>query len=664
MQFEWRSTLAVGAIALAAVSIGKGADAPATDATRASQQRVLQEYPFADRQDFEDAKRGLIEALPGNVVRDAAGQVAWDLRPFLAFEGEEKPAPDTVNPALWRHAQLNNINGLFEIIPGIYQARGFDVAVATFIRGKLGWIVVDPLTSQESARTALALLFKHEGELPVTAVIYTHGHADHYLGAGGVIDPVEAARRRVPILAPEGFIEGLFSESVLAGNAMGRRFQFQSGQGVPIGPEGTVDFGQGKVPGARGHGGLIAPTLYINAQNSSQVLDGTEFVFQRTDGTESPGEMNFWLPGYKALCMSEVVNHGLHNIVTPRGALARDALGWAKYIDAARERWGDQAQVLFATHRWPVWGKERVIGLLEDHRDVYKYLHDQTVHLANLGYGPAEIAERIHLPEAISKNWSNHGYYGSLKLGSRGVYQRYLGFYDGHPANLDPLPPGDLARRYVDAMGGGGAILAKAQTAYAAGDYRWVAELLRQLVFADPANAAARELQAKAFEQLGYQAESALWRNIYLRGAKELQEWTPEPKAGSGGRWVTAKSLHLYATADVLDYLAVRVDGPRAATADLSIGVELSDTGEKLDLHLARGVLNYEFRPPRRTPVLGVQTTRPVLDELVSGEVSMEDARSRGQVRLEGAAAAWAAFTALLDDFSADFPIITRPAAP
>jgi alkyl sulfatase BDS1-like metallo-beta-lactamase superfamily hydrolase len=286
------------------------------------------------------------------------------------------------------------------------------------------------------------------------------------------------------------------------------------------------------------------------------------------------------------------------------------------------------------------------------------------VHLANLGYGPAEIAERIHLPEAISKNWSNHGYYGSLKLGSRGVYQRYLGFYDGHPANLDPLPPGDLARRYVDAMGGGGAILAKAQTAYAAGDYRWVAELLRQQVFADPANAAARELQAKAFEQLGYQAESALWRNIYLRGAKELREWTPEPKAGSGGRWVTAKSLHLYATADVLDYLAVRVDGPRAATADLSIGVELSDTGEKLDLHLARGVLNYEFRPPRRTPVLGVQTTRPVLDELVSGEVSMEDARSRGQVRLEGAAAAWAAFTALLDDFSADFPIITRPAAP
>ncbi|MGA2738898.1 MAG: alkyl sulfatase dimerization domain-containing protein [Bryobacteraceae bacterium] len=652
------------AIVLAGVSICNGADAPATDATRAAQQHVLQNYPFADRQDFEDAKRGLIEALPGDVIHDAAGQVVWDLRPFLAFEGEDQPAPDSVNPALWRHAQLNNINGLFEVIPGIYQARGFDVAVATFIRGKLGWIVVDPMTSEEGARTALELLFKHEGKLPVTAVIYTHGHADHYLGAGGVIDAADAAQRHVPILAPEGFLEGLFSESVLAGNAMGRRFQFQSGLGIPVGPAGTVDFGQGKVPGARGHGGLIAPTLFINAQNSSQVLDGTQFVFQRTDGAESPGEMNFWLPSYRALCMSEVVNHGLHNIVTPRGAQARDALAWAKYIDAARERWGDQAQVLFATHRWPVWGKDRVIGLLEDHRDLYKYLHDQTVHLANLGYGPAEIAERIQLPAAISKNWSNHGYYGSFKLGSRGVYQRYLGFYDGNPANLDPLPPADLARRYVDAMGGGDAILAKAQAAYDAGDYRWVAELLKQLVFADPANAGARDLQAKAFEQLGYQAESALWRNIYLRGAKELREWTPEHKAGSGGRWVTAKALHLYATADVLDYLAVRVDGPRAATADLSIGVELSDTGEKLDLHLARGVLNYEFRPPRRTPPLTVHTTRAVLDALFSGELGLEEARGRGQARLEGDVAAWTAFTALLDDFSPDFPVVTRPLSP
>jgi alkyl sulfatase BDS1-like metallo-beta-lactamase superfamily hydrolase len=421
-----------------------------------------------------------------------------------------------------------------------------------------------------------------------------------------------------------------------------------------------VDFGQGKVPGSRGKGGLIAPTIYIAAQNSSQLLDGTEFVFQRTDGTESPGEMNFWLPSYRALCMSEVVNHGLHNIVTPRGALARDALGWAKYIDAARERWGDQAQVLFATHRWPVWGKDRVIGLLEDHRDLYKYLHDQTVHLANLGYGPAEIAERIHLPEAISRNWSNHGYYGSLKFGSRGVYQRYLGFYDGHPANLDPLPPADLARRYVDAMGGGDAIMAKAQAAFDAGDYRWVAELLRQLVFADPANAAARELQAKTFEQLGYQAESALWRNIYLRGAKELREWTPEHKAGTGGRWVTAKALDRYSTADALDYVAVRVDGPRAATANLSIGVELSDTGERLDLHLARGVLNYELRAPRGTPDISLHTSRPVLDELLSGELSLDDARSGGRLHLEGDAGAWAAFTALLDDFAADFPVVTR----
>jgi alkyl sulfatase BDS1-like metallo-beta-lactamase superfamily hydrolase len=352
---------------------------------------------------------------------------------------------------------------------------------------------------------------------------------------------------------------------------------------------------------------------------------------------------------------------GCTNIVTPRGALARDALGWAKYIDAARERWGDQAQALFATHRWPVWGKERVIGLLEDHRDLYKYLHDQTVHMANLGYGPTEIAEQIQLPAAISKNWSNHGYYGSLKLGSRGVYQRYLGFYDGNPANLDPLPPADLARRYVDAMGGSAAILSKAHAAYDTGDYRWVVELLHQLVFAEPANADARELQAQAFEQLAYQAESALWRNIYLRGAKELRGWAPDRRAGIGGRWVTAKALHLYDTADVLDYLAVRVNGPRAAAADLSIGVDLSDTGEKLELHLARGVLNYEFRPPRQTPALAVRTTRLVFDGLASSELSLEDARAHGQLGTDGDVAVWTAFTAMLDDFSADFPVLTRP---
>jgi alkyl sulfatase BDS1-like metallo-beta-lactamase superfamily hydrolase len=651
------------AFLFAAGTLCYAADVPATEATRAAQRHVLQEYPFSDRQDFEDAKRGLIEALPGGMIHDEAGRVVWDMRPFLAFEGEEQPAPDTVNPALWRHAQLNNISGLFEVIPGIYQARGFDVAVATFIRGKSGWIVVDPLSSEESARTALNLLFKHKGKLPVTAVIYTHGHADHYLGAGGVIDSGDAAQRHVPVLAPEGFLEGLFTESVLAGNAMGRRFQFQSGMGIPTGTEGVVDFGQGKVPGSRGRTGFIAPTLFIVNENSKQMLDGTEFVFQRTDGTESPGEMNFWLPSYHALCMSEVVNHGQHNIVTPRGALARDALGWAKYIDAAREHWGDQADVLFATHRWPVWGHERVIGLLEDHRDLYKYLHDQTVHLANLGYGPEEIAERIQLPQAISKNWSNHGYYGSFKFGSRGVYQRYLGFYDGHPANLDPLPPADLARRYVEALGGGDAILTRAQTAYDAGDYRWVAELLRQLVFADPANAAARELQAKAFVQLAYQAESALWRNIYMRGAKELREWAPEHQPGAGGRWVTAGALSRYSTADVLDYLAVRVDGPRAATSDILIGFNLSDTGEKLELHLARGVLNYEFRAPRRMPALRLEATRAVLNGLVSGELTLDEVRNRGQVRIDGDAAEWARFTTLLDDFSADFPVVTRPPA-
>jgi alkyl sulfatase BDS1-like metallo-beta-lactamase superfamily hydrolase len=651
------------AILCAVASICHAADEPATETTRAAQRRVVQEYPFADRQDFEDAKRGLIEALPGEVIYDQAGHAAWDMRPFEAFEGETEAAPDTVNPALWRHAQLNNISGLFEVIPGIYQARGFDVAVATFIRGKAGWIVVDPLSSEESAHTALELLFKHAGKLPVTAVIYTHGHGDHYLGAGGVIDSDEALRRHVPVLAPEGFLEGLFTESVLAGNAMGRRFQFQSGLGVPIGPEGTVDFGQGKAPGSRGKTGFMAPTLFISDRNAAQVLDGTDFVFQRTEGTESPGEMNFWLPGYRALCMSEVVNHGQHNIVTPRGALARDALGWAKYIDAARERWGDQAVVLFATHRWPVWGHERVVGLLEDHRDLYKYLHDQTVHLANLGYGPAEIAERMQLPPALLKNWSNHGYYGSFKFASRGVYQRYMGFYDGHPANLDPLPPADLARHYVDAMGGSDAILTKARGAYEAGEYRWVAELLRQLVFADPANAPARELQAKAFVQMGYQAESALWRNIYLRGAKELREWTPEHQSGAGVRWVAAAALSRYSTADVLDYLAVRVDGPRAANSDILVGFDLQDTKEKLELHLARGVLNYELRAPRVTPALAIVTTRAVFDGLVSGELTLDEARKQSRLRIEGDAGVWGRFTRLLDDFSAGFPVVTPPVA-
>lgn len=647
------------AVLPAAQSVCRAADPQTTDATRATQRRVLQGDTFSDRQDFEDARRGLIEALPGAVIQDAAGKVVWDLRPFLAFEGQDEPAPDTVNPALWRHAQLNNINGLFEVIPGIYQARAFDVAVVTFIRGKQGWIVVDPLTSEESSHAALELLFKHEGKLPVTAVIYTHGHADHYLGAGGVIDPADAAKRGVPILAPEGFLEGLFTESVLAGNAMGRRFQFQSGQGIPIGPAGTVDFGQGKAPGSRGKGGMVPATLFIGAQNSSQVLDGTEFVFQRTDGTESPGEMNFWLPGYHALCMSEVVNHGLHK--------HRDAAGCA---GARRPRLGQIHRRRTGTLGRP--GPSPV----------------RHAPLAGMGKGTRDrVVGRPPRPLQIpARSDCTHGEPGLRSHRDRrtdpapgGNFEKLVESWvlrqleAGIPRRL-PALSGILRRQSGEpgpatASGSGPPVMWTPWAGPPRSCPRPMPPTIRETIdgwwncctnWFSP-NVDARELQAQAFEQLAYQAESALWRNIYLRGAKELRGCAPDRRAGIGGRWVTAKALHLYDTADVLDYLAVRVNGPRAAAADLSIGVDLSDTGEKLELHLARGVLNYEFRPPRQTPALAVRTTRLVFDGLASSELSLEDARAHGQLGTDGDVAVWTAFTAMLDDFSADFPVLTRP---
>ncbi|MFN5782047.1 MAG: alkyl/aryl-sulfatase, partial [Novosphingobium sp.] len=497
---------------------------PATAATRAVLAEAAKSLPPEDGADFEFARRGFIATWPDAIIRQANGTPSFDLSGNDFIEG---PAPDTVNPALWRQNRVLRAEGLFRLAPGLYQVRNFDNSNVSFIETPRGWIVIDPLTVEEVAKAAFDLLKKHVADKPVLAVIYTHGHTDHFAGATGIIDPRDVAAGKIQVIAPKGFVEEVISEWMLAGTAMGRRAFYQFGYFLPRGPQGHAGMGMGTAIAA-GKQGFIPPTLEIERTGQSVTIDGVELVFQMTPGAEAPTEFNLWIPSLKALCLAETATSTLHNVQTLRGAKVRDAKAWADYLTEALRLWGDQAELSFASHHWPRFGNGPVRQHLTHQRDAYKFIHDQAVRRMNQGQTPTEIAEGLKLPKALRNDWSVREYYGTVSHNAKAVYDRYMGWYDGVPANLNRLPPVEKAKRMVRAMGGAKALHKQAAAAFAAGDYRWSVELANYGVFADPQDRTARTILANSYEQLGYQSESGIWRNIYLTGARELRQGRPD----------------------------------------------------------------------------------------------------------------------------------------
>ncbi len=624
----------------------------ATPITDAYNRAVLETLPFEDTQDFEDARRGFLGTLPEVEIKNSQGRVVWSLRDYAFLDDEH--APPTVNPSLWRQARLNMHHGLFLVTDRIYQIRGFDISNMTLIEGDRGLIVIDPLISTEVARAGLALYFQHRGERPVTAIIYSHSHADHYGGVRGVVHEDDIRAGTVDVWAPDRFMEEVVSENVLAGTAMIRRAQFQFGATLPKGPRGQVDAGLGKVT-SRGTVTLIPPTRVIRAPLETHCIDGVEMVFQLTPETEAPAEMHMFYPAFRALNLAENATHNLHNIYPIRGAQARDANAWARYLNEAMDRFGRGADVVFAQHHWPVWDNARVLDYLGKQRDLYKYLHDQTVRLMNQGYKPAEIAERLTLPKSLGSTWHTRGYYGTLSHNAKAVYQRYIGWYDGNPANLNPLPPIERGRKYVEYMGGAETAIRRAREDFANGEYRFVAEAMSHVVFADPSNTDARQLAAEALEQLGYASESATWRNAYLLGALELRQPLPGTvaRAPISPDVVRAMSLDL-----LFNYLGVRLNGEKAAGKSVVINWVFSDLGRPYVLNLENCALTHLADRQSERADATVTLERTVLDRLILREITWADAVEGGLVVADGNGAKVAELLGLLDDFPLMFEVI------
>jgi alkyl sulfatase BDS1-like metallo-beta-lactamase superfamily hydrolase len=581
---------------------------------------LLSTLPFDDTSDFEDAQRGFIGRLDPCIVKAADGRVVWDNESYRAFL--EGPAPDSVNPSLWRQSILSAIDGFFEVVPGIYQVRGLDLSNITFVEGDSGVLVIDPLISIETAAAALALYRAHRGDRPAVGVIYTHSHVDHFGGVKGVTSQAHVDAGHCPVMAPEGFMEHAVAENVYAGPAMTRRAGYMYGAALARGPHGQVGAGLGQTT-SMGTPSLIAPTDSITATGETRTIDGIRMEFQLTPGTEAPAEMNVLFPDQGALCMAENTTHVLHNVLTIRGAVVRDARVWSRYITEAMDLFGERMDVVFASHHWPTWGRERALGYLSLQRDLYAYLHDQTLRLLNRGLVGSEIAEVMQLPPALERAWHARGYYGSVSHNVKAIYQRYMGWYDGNPAHLWEHPPVEKAQRYVAAMGGAEAVLERAQEAVEAGDFRWAVEILNHLIFAEPELKAAHALQADAFEQLGFGSENGTWRSAYLAGATELREGSFGTPASTG----SPDMLAALSPEQLFDAIAIRVDGPRAWEVTLSIGIVLADTDESYRLDLRNGVLIHRPAPADGVDLV-VRTTRAAMPGLLAG--SLEGASLQG----------------------------------
>jgi len=626
---------------------------PASEFTRLANAAVLDQLPFEDVSDFERASRGFIAGPDELVISGDSGQIAWDMTVYDFIEGD---APPSVNPSLWRQAKLNGITGLFEVVDGIYQVRGYDLSNVSFIRGETGWIVIDPLITVEAARAALALINEELGARPVVAVIYSHSHADHFGGVRGVTTPEDVATGRVRILAPEGFSHHAVSENVLAGNVMTRRAEYMFGGLLEADPLGRVDAGLGKTT-SQGRVSMIPPTDIVHETPTPITIDGVEMIFMYTPNAEAPAEMMFYLPQWKAFCPAEEANAVFHNLYTLRGAQVRSGKDWAAWLEEAIVLFGDEMEVVFGSHHWPRWGREEAVEYLANQRDLYAFVHDQTLRLANQGLTPREIAETLELPPSLGKQWYNRDYYGTVSHNSKATYQYYLGWFDGNPAHLSPLPPVESGALYVEWMGGADAMIEKGRESFAKGEYRWVAEAMNHLVFAEPENHRARWLQADALEQLGYQAESGPWRNFYLTAAQELREGV------AGSRNVDTASPDVVAGMDsemVFDFMAVRLKGLQAAETDLALQLFFTDRDELWVLDLENGVLHAREGARHPDPDVGLTMTRPDFLSLLSGEVGMPTLLAGGRIDVSGNPLALARFGGLFDRFERGFEIV-RP---
>lgn len=610
-----------------------------------------------DPSDIERARRGHIASLANSTIVGPGGRTVFDVGAY-DFLRRGDSSPDTVNPNLWRHAVLNAHHGLFEVTSGVWQVRGYDISNITFLRGEKGWIVIDPLTSEHTARASLQLINEHVEQRPVTAVIYTHSHADHFGGVLGVTSRAEVDAGKCRIIAPEHFMRETIGENVIAGPAMARRATYQFGPLLPPGPRGHVDCGLGTaVPISPPT--LLAPTEDITRTGQELVVDGVRVIFQLTPETEAPAEMNFYFPDLKALCMAENCSHTMHNLVPIRGALVRNALNWSKYINESLQLFGDEATVLFTSHNWPRWENSDVRQFLVLQRDLYKWMHDQTMRLANKGFTPLEIAETLELPEEFQRHEHTRGFYGDLVHNAKAVYQRYLSWYDGNPANLHKHPPAEVGKRYVDLAGGADALLEHASSAFDRGDYRWVAELVNHLVFADPTNARARDLQARALEQLGYQAESATFRNAYLMGAMELRQGPPANPNPN----VRARSLVREMTVDqVFDTISVRTISENLGGVSLATNWKFTDLRGTPDEQWTLGVSNrtiYSSRGSHTSDAAATVTlARSKFLDIVLQDTTFVDAVKAGDVVIDGDAGALITIFGNLDTFSMGFPIV------
>jgi alkyl sulfatase BDS1-like metallo-beta-lactamase superfamily hydrolase len=626
---------------------------PATHHTRSSNQP---DDRIFDPADLERVRRGFVGALSGGILDDAGRHVIDPRRYEFLRDGRD--VPDTVNPHLWRHATLNAHHGLFEVCDGIWQVRGYDISNVTFIRGATGWIVVDPLTTMATAKASYELITEHVGHRPVVAVIYTHSHADHFGGVFGVTSQADVDAGRCAIIAPEGFLHEAIGENIIAGPAMARRATYQFGPLLEADPTGHVDCGLGNsVP--MGPPGLIAPTIEVTKTGEEMTVDGVRIVFQLTPETEAPAEMNFSFPDFAALCMAENCSHTMHNLVPIRGALVRNALQWSKYINEAIELFAADTQVLFASHNWPRWGAADVAEYLTLQRDLYRWMHDQTMRRANRGLVATEIAEELQLPPEFLAQEHTRGFYGDLVHNAKAVYQRYLSWYDANPANLHKLPPVEAGTRYVELAGGMDRLLAHARERFDSGDYRWVVEVVNHAVFADPTNQAARNLQADALEQLGYQAESSTFRNAYLMGAKELREGPPKLTQGARRARDMIRAMTIE---QVFDTIGVRIKSEAIGGVNVAVNWTFTDMAGTSDERWILGLSNralYATRG-RHDPKahVTVTMTREMLLNVIAQDTTFLDEIGKGTIVLEGDAAAMLTIFGNVDEIAAGFAIV------
>ena len=616
----------------------------------ASSRAAGDDLPFDDERDFEAARRGFVVGLAQPQVRTADGRLVWDAGSYGFLEGDN---PGTVHPSLWRQSGLVAQAGLYEVVQGIYQVRGLDLSNVTFIEGEHGVIVIDPLVSVETAAAALSLYQGQRGERPVTAVIYTHSHVDHFGGVKGVTTVEDVASGLCSIIAPAGLMEHAVAENVYAGTAMARRAAYMFGAALVKGPEGQVGAGLGQT-NSTGTTSLIPPTLDVTVTGQEELVDGVRIVFQLTPGTEAPSEMNFFLPDHAALCMAENTAHTMHNTLTLRGALVRDPHVWAKYLTEAIALFGHQSDVVFASHHWPTWGREELIEFLSLQRDLYAYLHDQTLRMLNQGYVGAEIAEQFVLPPALENAWHARGYYGSVSHNVKAIYQRYMGWFDGNPAHLWEHPPVEAATRYVTAMGGANAVVAKAHESLGAGDLRWAATLLNHVLFADPSHTDAIDLQAQTFTQLAHGSENGIWRNFFLSGAMELRE-------ENFGTPVSAVTPDMYAALSIeelFDAIAIQINGPEVWHEHLEFDWVID--GDRYRVGLANGVLTYR----RATDHDGVardatlHADRATFMQAMLAPEAFDTLTSSGVLLVEGDASQWTGMLAGLDSPDPSFNIV------